>query len=73
MNKENILGIDVNVTTYEDLKKERHEIVNVTLDDIKALKPLIEKVLSDDALCAIGNENKIESSTLFKETKNLFN
>ncbi len=60
-------------TTYEDLKKERHEILNVTLDDIKALKPLIEKVLSDDALCAIGNENKIESSTLFKETKNLFN
>ena len=60
-------------TTYEDLKKERHEILNVTLDHIKALKPLIEKVLSDDALCAIGNENKIESSTLFKETKNLFN
>lgn len=58
--------------TYEDLKQERHEVLNVTLDDIKALKPLIEKVLNDNALCVIGNENKIESSSMFKEKKNLF-
>ena len=58
--------------TYEDLKQERHEVLNVTLDDIKALKPLIEKALNDNALCVIGNENKIEDSNMFKEKKNLF-
>ena len=58
--------------TYEDLKQERHEVLNVTLDDIKALKPLIEKALNDNALCVIGNENKIEDSNIFKEKKNLF-
>lgn len=58
--------------TYEDLKQERHEVLNVTLDDIKALKPLIEKALNDNALCVIGNENKIEDSKIFKEKKNLF-
>ena len=57
---------------YEDLKQERHEVLNVTLDDIKALKPLIEKALNDNALCVIGNENKIEDSKIFKEKKNLF-
>lgn len=58
--------------TYEDLKQERHEVLKVTLDDIKALKPLIEKALNDNALCVIGNENKIEDSNIFKEKKNLF-
>lgn len=58
--------------TYEDLKQERHEVLNVTLNDIKALKPLIEKALNDNALCVIGNENKIEDSKIFKEKKNLF-
>lgn len=58
--------------TYEDLKKERQEVLNVTLDDIKALKPLIEKALSDNAICVIGNENKVDESKMFKEKKNLF-
>ena len=58
----------------EQLKKERHEVLEVTLNDIKALKPLIEKVLSDNALCVIGNESKIEENKqIFKEIKNLFN
>ncbi len=58
--------------TNDDLMKERHQVINATLEDIKALKPLIEKVLADNALCTIGNENRIESSTMFKEKKNLF-
>lgn len=58
--------------TYEDLKKERHEVLNVSLEDIKALKPLIEKALNDNAICVIGNENKVDESKLFKKTLNLF-
>ena len=59
--------------TYEDLVRERKEVINVTLEDIKALKPLIEKALKDDAMCTIGNENKVEESPLFKEKKYLMN
>lgn len=59
--------------TEKDLMLSRQQIVNVTLEDIKALKPLIEKALSDHALCVIGNENKIDSSSIFNEKKNLFN
>ncbi len=58
--------------SYEELKQERHEGLNVTLDDIKNLRPLIEKALNDDALCVIGNENKVDESKMFKEVKNLF-
>ncbi len=59
--------------TYEDLVRERKEVINVTLENIKALKPLIEKALKDDAMCTIGNENKVEESPLFKEKKYLMN
>ncbi len=60
--------------TYEDLKKERSEVLNVTLNDIKALKPLIEEVLNQNILCTIGSESKVEEEKhIFKEVKNLFN
>ncbi len=60
--------------TYEDLKKERDEVLNVTLNDIKALKPLLKVVLDQQIICTVGNESKVESAKdLFKEVKNLFN
>ena len=60
--------------TYEDLKKERDEVLNVTLNDIKALKPLLKAVLDQQIICTVGNESKVESAkSLFKEVKNLFN
>lgn len=59
--------------TMEDLKKERSQILNVTVKDIKELRPLFEKVLNDDAICVLGNENKIKGAKdLFKEVKMLF-
>jgi Zn-dependent M16 (insulinase) family peptidase len=58
--------------TYEDLKKEREEIINVTQDDIRALDKLIQAVLAQGNICVIGNESKIEEDReLFKEVKNL--
>ncbi len=60
--------------TYEDLKKERNEVLNVTLNDIKALKPLLKAVLNQQIICTVGNESKVEAANhLFKEVKNLFN
>ena len=58
--------------TYEDLKKERDDIINVTQDDIRALDKLVQAVLAQGNICVIGNESKIEEdSDLFKEVKNL--
>ena len=58
--------------TYEDLLKERNEIINVTQEDIRSLHELVQAVLKEGNICVIGNESKIEEDReLFKEVKNL--
>ena len=43
-----------------------------TVEDIHALAPLIEAVLSDDQLCVVGSESAIEKAEdVFMETKPL--
>lgn len=44
-----------------DVQKERDEILNATDEDIRALAPLIEAVLSDANFCVVGNENNIHN------------
>ena len=47
--------------------------MNTSEEDIRALVPLIEAVLSDKLICAIGNEDLIEKDKeLFKEVKHLY-
>ena len=59
--------------TDEMLKKEREEILNATVEDIRALAPITKAVLETGAVCVIGNEDKIKAdSGLFKEIKPLF-
>ena len=58
--------------TLEDIQKERNQVLEATTDDIRGLKDLIVAVLSDQNLCVIGNEEKIqEQKALFMEVKNL--
>lgn len=58
--------------TYEDLKKERDEIIKVTQEDIRALSGLIQAVLDEGNICVIGNEKKIEENRdMFNEVKKL--
>ena len=46
--------------------------MNATVEDIHALAPLIEAVLSDDQLCVVGSESAIEKTEdVFMETKPL--
>lgn len=45
--------------TFEQLQKERDEVLSATPEQIRALAPLVRAVLADDALCVIGNEEKI--------------
>ena len=44
----------------EDIQKERDEILKTSDEDIRALVPLLEAVLGDKLICAIGNEDALE-------------
>ena len=56
----------------EEIQKERDEVIGATDADIRALKPLIEAVLSDGNLCVVGNEECLKDGReMFKELKNL--
>ena len=52
--------------TYEQIQKERNEILNAQPEDIRRLADLVEAVLKKDSICVIGNEN------MFKESAGLF-
>ena len=48
--------------TYEEIQKEREEILSTTVEDIRAHSEDIKKVMEDNNLCVIGNEKKIKDS-----------
>jgi hypothetical protein len=47
--------------SFEEIQKERDEILAAQPEDIRALADLIAAILSDECLCVIGNENAIQS------------
>ena len=53
--------------TYEQIQKERNEILNAQPEDIRRLADLVEAVLKKDSICVIGNENMIKESAGFFE------
>ena len=58
--------------TYEQIQKERDEILNAQPEDIRRLADLVEAVLKKDSVCVIGNENMIkESAGLFENVEKL--
>ena len=58
--------------TYEQIQKERDEILNAQPEDIRRLADLVEAVLKKDSICVIGNENIIkESAGLFENVEKL--
>ncbi len=53
---------------YEEIQKERDEILKATPEDIQSLAGLVQSVLDDECLCVIGNENAIKNeSGMFME------
>jgi Zn-dependent M16 (insulinase) family peptidase len=55
-----------------DLQKERDEVLNVTIEDIRALHKIVKAIFDAGNICVIGNEGKIaENKDLFKEVKSL--
>lgn len=57
---------------FEQIQRERDEILHATPEDIRNLADLIASVLEDDSLCVIGNENAIRAeSGLFASVQTL--
>ncbi|MCM1105625.1 MAG: insulinase family protein [Blautia sp.] len=57
---------------YEDIQRERDEILSATPEDIRGLADLIAAVLKDACLCVIGNENAIKAEAdMFGEIRGL--
>lgn len=58
--------------TFEQIQKERNEILNAQPEDIRRLADLVQAVLKKDSICVIGNENMIkESAGLFENVEKL--
>ena len=53
--------------SYEELQKEREEIINADVEKIKSFTPMIKELMQEEFICVLGNEEKI------KENRNLFN
>ncbi len=59
--------------TYEDIQKERDEVIKAEPEDIREISRLVKEVLSQENFCVIGNEEKItEQSNLFASVAQLF-
>ncbi|MBQ9910843.1 MAG: insulinase family protein [Lachnospiraceae bacterium] len=58
--------------TDEDVQKERDEVLSCTTEALRSLAPLIEAVLSQEARCTVGSQQKLEEAKeLFKALENL--
>ena len=59
--------------SYEDVQRERDEIINAQTEDIRALAELMEAVLSGNNFCVIGNEDAIKKEEdMFETIENLY-
>lgn len=47
--------------TVEQLQKERDQVLQCDLEDLKELAPVMRKIVDADNLCVIGNEEHIEA------------
>ncbi len=58
--------------TYDDMLRDRNDMLTVTVDDIKSFADPLEKIIGNSSICVIGNEAKIrECSDLFDNTVKL--
>ncbi|MCX7885369.1 MAG: insulinase family protein [Caloramator sp.] len=59
--------------TYEDLQRERDEVLNTTVDDIRSFDNLLYNVMKHEYICVLGSETKIKGNRdVFKDIINVF-
>ena len=47
---------------YEILQKEREEILNTKVEDIKSFSKLIEECMKENYICVVGNKEKVKQN-----------
>ncbi|WP_454055318.1 insulinase family protein [Clostridium sp. Marseille-Q7071] len=58
--------------TYEDVQRERDEILNTTIEDIKSYVKMIKSGMDEHYCCVVGNEGKIkENEAIFNKISKL--
>ncbi len=58
---------------FEEVQKERDEVLHTTVDAIRKLSEHVKAFIEDDCICVVGNEVKItESKALFQSIESLF-
>ncbi len=63
-----LMGLD-----YEMVQRERDQVLSCECEDIRALAPYLRAMLSQNNLCVIGNEKRLEEQKeLFETVRNLF-
>lgn len=59
--------------SFEQIQRERDEVLKTDKESIRKLSGLVESVISQKNICVLGNENKIESEKeLFNNVINLY-
>ena len=59
--------------TEEQVQKERDQVLGCGVEEIRALAPYLKAMLSQNHICVIGNEEKLEGQKqLFEVTESLF-
>lgn len=67
------LGAYLSGLSYEEMQKERDELLMTSAEDIRALAAYIRAFMEDECLCVIGNSEKIkEAKEMFGTTEALF-
>lgn len=62
-----------NKVDFEDLQRERDEILSADAETIRNLAELVESVIRQNNICVIGNEDTIENGKeMFMNIENLF-
>lgn len=60
-------------TTEAQIKREREEVLNCNVEEIKRLADYVEAIMAEDAICVLGNEALIrKEASLFKNVEPLF-
>lgn len=59
--------------TYEEIQKERDELLTCTQEDIRALADYMDAIMKAEAVCVVGNGQAIEENKeMFGTIENLF-
>ena len=62
-----VFGMYIKGLTNEDLQKERTEVLETKIEDIKSFAKIVKEVMEKDFLVVVGDDKKI------KENKEIFN